>query len=111
MRLSLVSRAASLVLLLWASIGLSAQVPAIPAPASAQMTHQVFHKKKLDKVKYVQAYQKSLASFEQVWTVRFSGIFPSQAQAQIQKAVHDKLKNVRNWDAYMNAFLGDKVGE
>ncbi|MBO4881698.1 MAG: hypothetical protein J5555_08435 [Firmicutes bacterium] len=61
------------------------------------------------KVKYVQAYQKSLASFEQVWTVRFSGIFPSQAQAQIQKAVPDKLKNVRNWDAYMNAFLGDKV--
>ena len=64
MRLSLVSRAASLVLLLWASIGLSAQVPVIPAPASAQMTHQVFHKKKLDKVKYVQAPELPSEAYE-----------------------------------------------
>ena len=64
MRLSLVSRVASLVLLLWASIGLSAQVPVIPAPASAQMTHQVFHKKKLDKVKYVQAPELPSEAYE-----------------------------------------------
>ncbi|MBR5642059.1 MAG: hypothetical protein IKW92_08025 [Firmicutes bacterium] len=63
------------------------------------------------KVKYVQAYQKSLTSFEQAWTVRFSGLFPAQTQmqAQKQKAIPEKLKNVRSWDAYMNAFLGDKV--
>lgn len=59
------------------------------------------------KIKYVQAYHKSLAAFEQNWVVRF----PATVLAPIRekKDVPEKLKNVKNWDDYMNAFLGDKV--
>ena len=60
------------------------------------------------KIKYVQAYHKSLESFEQKWMVRYPGtVFTPVRDAK--KAEAEKLKNVKNWDDYMNAFLGDKV--
>jgi hypothetical protein len=60
------------------------------------------------KAKYVQAYQQSLTSFEQAWSARF----PLSAPVTVNnkpKRVPDILKNAKNWDDYMNAFLGDKV--
>lgn len=58
------------------------------------------------KIRFAQAYQKNFMSFEQDWTNRFS--FPVLGSAK-QQRVPDNLKNVKNWDDYMNAFLGDKV--
>ena len=54
MRISLVSWTLSVVLSLSACIGLSAGVPVVPAPASAQMTDKPFNKKNLGKVKFIQ---------------------------------------------------------
>ena len=61
------------------------------------------------KIKYVQAYQKSLESFDQRWTVMFPPIVANPAQDKKIKEIPDKLKNVKTWDAYMDAFLGDNV--
>ena len=61
------------------------------------------------KAKYVQEYHKSLQSFEKAWVARFP-VLPLQTpvkNAEIREK--EKLRNVRSWDDYMNAFLGDNV--
>ena len=60
------------------------------------------------KIKYVQAYQKSLESFEQKWVVRYPGTIFGPVR-EVRKTEREKMKDVHNWDDYMNAFLGDKV--
>lgn len=60
------------------------------------------------KIKYVQAYHKSLESFEQKWMVRYPGTVFAPVQ-EARKTEKERLKDVHNWDDYMNAFLGDNV--
>ena len=64
MRLTLISAIASGILSLCAGASLSAGVPVIPAPQSAEMTGKTFNKKNIERVKYVEEKNLPAEAYE-----------------------------------------------
>lgn len=89
------------------------------ASTAAAITQQADHlEKQIDtlesklggyKAKYVMDYHKNLQSFEDKWIVHFP---QTVLAAPVKRAIdkdRERLRDVHNWDDYMNAFLGDNV--